>query len=176
MSLIVIFLIALTLSMDAFSLALIYGTLITNNKKQLLISIVVGLFHFIMPILGYFVGDIILDFIKVKPDYVVGIILFILGMEMITSINKEEKLRKLTNLLSIIIFSLTVSIDSLSIGIGFGVTHTNILLSSIIFSLISFIFTYIGLKLGKILSDKFGKISVLIASIILIILGIYNFL
>ena len=172
MSTILIFIIALTLSMDAFSLALIYGTLNLPYKMHKLMSIMVGIFHFFMPILGYQVGELILKMLRVDPDILVGIIFIILGMEMLISLKHEEKVKLLTNFFSVILFALTVSIDSFSVGISFGVTNTNILFSCMVFALVSGIFTFIGVKLGKKLSDKFGKISTLIGAIILLILGI----
>lgn len=172
MSIFVIMLLAVTLSMDAFSLSLMYGTLNLRRNIEKKISLLVGLFHFIMPILGYKVGEILLKILKVNTDIIVGIIFIILGIEMILSITKEERIKVLTNIFSLIIFALTVSIDSFSIGVSFGVTKTNILLSCIIFSIISSLFTILGLKLGKKINDKFGNITVLISSIILIFLGI----
>ena len=172
MSLIIIIILALTLSMDAFSLALIYGTLDLPLKMQKIMSIMVGIFHFFMPILGYQIGEILLKLLKVNPEILVGIIFIILGLEMMLSIKKEEKIKMLTNIFSVLLFSLTVSIDSFSIGISFGVTKTNIIISCLIFSIISSLFTYLGLMLGKKLSERFGSISILIGAIILIILGI----
>lgn len=172
MSIIVIFIIALGLSMDAFSLSLIYGTLRLDKKVHTILSIVVGLFHFFMPILGYKIGELIISTIKIPPNIIAGLIFIILGIEMILSLTKEENIKSLTNLISIIIFAFTVSVDSFSIGISFGVSKTNIILSSLIFSIVSGLLTYIGISLGNKLSLKFGNISVLIGSIILIILGI----
>lgn len=172
MSLFVIFILAVGLSMDAFSLAMIYGTLDLKSNMRRLMSIMVGIFHFFMPILGYQVGELILKVIKVNPDILVGIIFIILGMEMLLSLKKEEKVKMLTGLFSVILFAFTVSIDSFSIGIGFGVANINMLLPCITFSLTSAIFTYLGVILGKKLSDRFGSITTLIGSVILIILGI----
>lgn len=172
MSLFVIFILAVGLSMDAFSLAMIYGTLDLKPNMRKLMSIMVGIFHFFMPILGYQIGELILKVIKVNPDLLVGIIFIILGIEMLLSLKKEEKVKILTGILSVIFFAFTVSIDSFSIGIGFGVANVKILLPCIVFSLISATFTYIGVLLGKELSDRFGSITTLIGSVILIILGI----
>ena len=172
MSLIVIFMLAVGLSMDAFSLSMIYGTLNLPKKMQKLMSVMVGIFHFFMPLLGYQVGELILKVIKVNPDILVGIIFIILGIEMLLSLKKEEQVKLLTGIASVIFFAFTVSIDSFSIGIGFGVASENMILPCIIFSLTSAIFTYMGVILGKKLSDKFGSITTLIGSIILLILGI----
>jgi putative Mn2+ efflux pump MntP len=163
---------AVGLSMDAFSLALIYGTLNLEKSMQKLMSIMVGIFHFFMPILGYQIGELILKIIKVKPDILVGIIFIILGIEMILSLKKEEKVKLLTGILSVILFAFTVSIDSFSIGVGFGVANIKILLPCIIFSIISCLFTYIGVVVGNKLSNKFGSITTAIGAVILIILGL----
>lgn len=172
MSLIIIFILAVGLSMDAFSISLIYGTLNLKPSMQKLMSIMVGIFHFFMPLLGYQIGELILKVIKVNPDILVGIIFIILGIEMILSLKKEEQIKLLTGIISVVFFAFTVSIDSFSIGIGFGVANVKILLPCIIFSITSAVFTYIGVILGKKLSDKFGNITTLIGAIILLLLGI----
>lgn len=172
MSLIVIFMLAVGLSMDAFSLSMIYGTLNLSKKMQKLMSIMVGIFHFFMPLLGYQIGELILKVIKVNPDILVGVIFIILGIEMLLSLKKEEQVKLLTSIFSVIFFAFTVSIDSFSIGVGFGVANVNMLLPCIIFSITSAVFTYIGVVLGNKLANKFGNITTLIGSIILLILGI----
>ena len=53
MSLMMMFMLAIGLSMDAFSLALIYGTLNMSKSLNSKMSIMVSLFHFFMLILGY---------------------------------------------------------------------------------------------------------------------------
>lgn len=172
MPLFIIFLTAVGLSMDAFSLSLIYGTLNMSKKTNRSMSIMVGIFHFFMPILGYFLGTIVLKYIPVNPDTLVGIIFIILSIEMMISLTKDEQVKILTSFLSVCFFAFTVSIDSFSVGIAFGTLKNNIYISSIIFSVISALFTYTGVTLGKKLVKNFGGISTLIGSIILLFLGI----
>ena len=102
---IIVILLAIGLSMDAFSLSLIYGTLNLDAKTQKLMSLSVGIFHFFMPILGYQIGEMILKLININPNTLVGIIFIILGIEMILSVNKDEQVKMLTSLFSIILFS-----------------------------------------------------------------------
>ena len=172
MSLIIIFILAVSLSMDAFSLALIYGTLNLDKKLEKITSIMVGIFHFFMPIIGFKLGKFILSLIKINPNIIVGIIFIVLGIEMLISLKKEEQVKILTNLLSIVLFALTVSIDSFSTGIMFAATNTAIIIPCLIFSVASFIFTYLGLIFGKKLSTTFGNITTLFGAVILIGLGI----
>lgn len=172
MPIILIITLAVGLSMDAFSLAIIYGTINLDKKIEKIMGITVGVFHFFMPIIGYYLGKLILNIIRINPDIIVGVIFILLGLEMIVSIKKEEQVKILTNLTSVIFFAFTVSIDSFSTGIAFGATSTVIFLPSIIFSIISGLFTYLGLIFGKKLSTTFGDITTLLGAIILIILGI----
>lgn len=166
-------LIGTSLSMDAFSLSLIYGTLNLNLRQKILLSIIVGIFHFFMPLLGVKFGNIIINNIFLDANYLVAIIFFVIGIEMIISNKKEEETKYLINIISFIFFGFTVSIDSFSTGIGLKVISNNILLSVIIFFITSMSFTYFGLSLGNKIGIKTGKNSVVIGGIVLTLFAIY---
>ena len=168
-----IIIVAVGLSMDAFSLAILYGTLNFNNRKVLTLSTAVGIFHFFMPLLGNLVGMIILEILPVNPNTAVGIIFLIISIEMITSLFKKEEIVDLKGIFAIILFAFTVSIDSFSVGIGLSTISSNIILAVSIFSLISFIFTLVGLKVGGKLTDMFGKCSTLFGGIILFLVSMF---
>ena len=169
-------LIGIGLSMDAFSLSFSYGTLNINKKDRLILSSLVGLFHFFMPLLGLFIGNIILKYIIIDLDILLAIIISLIGIEMIISSIKKEDNTMLLSLLSFILFAFSVSIDSFSVGIGLKGINNNYLQVSIIFSLCSFIFTYVGLILGTKLNDLVGRYAKTIGGIILIGLGVYYLL
>ena len=169
---ITIILIAISLSMDAFSLSLIYGTEGIKNKGKMLLSLIVGIYHFIMPLIGLTLGSVITSKIIINTNILVGIILSLISIEMIVSSfkNKEEKF--LLSIPGYLLFGLSVSIDSLTTGIGLPAITNNYIITALIFSVTSFIFTFLGLNLGNILNQKYGKISTLIGGIILLIFGI----
>ena len=169
-------LIGIGLSMDAFSLSFSYGTLNINKKDRVILASLVGLFHFFMPLLGLFIGNIILKYIIIDLDILLAIIVSLIGIEIIISSIKKEDNTMLLSLLSFILFAFSVSIDSFSVGIGLKGINNNCLQVSIIFSLCSFIFTYIGLILGTKLSDLVGRYAKTIGGIILIGLGVYYFI
>lgn len=176
MSVWIIILLAIGLSMDAFSLALIYGTLNMDVKYHRLMSIFVGIYHFFMPIIGFYIGKVIFSFIPINPEIIAGLIFVFLSIEMLFSLKKEEQVKVLENIYALSLFAFTVSIDSFSIGIGLGNLTNNIYLASLIFSITSALFTYCGVKLGDLLVKKFGNIATIIGSIILFGLGIYYFI
>jgi manganese efflux pump family protein len=118
LKIITIFLIAVSLSMDAFSLALIYGTQGIAKKDKLLLSLIVGVYHFIMPLIGVIIGNLITSKILINTNILVGIILSLIAVEMIISSFKETNNKFLLTFPSYLIFGLSVSIDSLTTGIG----------------------------------------------------------
>lgn len=167
-----VLLIAVSLSMDAFSLSLLYGTEGIKIKDKWILSIIVGIYHFIMPIIGLTIGTFITSKIVFNTNILVGIILSLISLEMLISSfkNKEEKF--LLSIPGFLLFGLSVSIDSLTTGIGLPAITNNCFITAVIFSITSFLFTYLGLNLGNILNRKYGKISTLIGGIILLTLGI----
>ena len=167
-----ILLVALSLSMDAFSLALIYGINGISKKNEIVLSAIVGLFHLIMPLIGYRLGEFILEIFPIELHMLVTIIFVLIGIEMIVDSFKEQKYSMITDIVGMLLFGLAVSIDSFGIGIGFDILTNNIFISSIIFMIISSMITYIGLSFGKIIGNKIGKISNLIGGIMLVALGI----
>ena len=91
LKIITIILIAISLSMDAFSLALIYGTQGIPKKHKLLLATIVGLYHLIMPLIGLQIGKYIENRIIFNSTIVVGIILSLIAIEMIISSFKEKE-------------------------------------------------------------------------------------
>lgn len=172
MEIITILLISISLSMDAFSLALIYGTQKISTKQMFLLSLIVGTYHFIMPLIGVTIGSIITSKIIVNSNIIVGIILALIAVEMIISSFKEEEKKFLLTIPGYLLFGLSVSIDSLTTGIGLSMITEKYFLTALAFAITSYIFTYIGLNLGNKLNIKYGKISTLAGGTILLLLGI----
>ena len=167
--------IGISLSMDAFSLALIYGTCGISFKKQIVLSVIVGIFHFFMPLLGLWFGSFIMSYLIFKSSLVVGIIFSIIGIEMILSVKDDSDIKVLNSFFGYLLFGLTVSMDSLTTGIGLSAITSNFIEASSIFMVISGLFTYIGLKLGNKLEQNFGKYACLFGGIMMIILG-FNYI
>lgn len=171
-ALITTLIVGISLSMDAFSLSLVYGTTKINKKDKLLLSSIVGIYHFIMPLIGLYFGYLIIKYIPINLNYIVLLIFLIIGLELIISSIKEKQGVFLTNIINYILFGLSVSIDSFTVGLALNVINNNHLQVSIIFCLISGLFTYIGLNIGNKLNIKYGKISTIIGGLILILLSI----
>lgn len=164
-----IFLVAIGLSIDTFSLSLSYGMLSISKSKILKISIFVGIFHFIMPILGNSLSFLLP---KIDKNTIIGIIFLIISIDIINSFFKEKELKPINTLFNIILFSFAVSIDSFTVGVGLDAFLYPDLFITSIFMIVSFSFTYIGLTLGNKINQRIGFISQILGFILLFILSL----
>lgn len=172
MNLIIIVIVAISLSMDAFSLSLAYGTIGLEKKDILKLTGIVSIYHFFMPLLGLQVGNFIMTYLPVSPDMIVFCVLVFIGIQMIVESFKNEELSNYMTFFELLAFGFAVSLDSFSVGIGLSTLTTNYLSACFIFSLFSGGFTYLGLHLGKYLNTLIGKTSTILGGITLVILGI----
>lgn len=176
MNIFLILLIGISLSMDTFSLSLSLGTFNIDKKKSILFSCVVATFHFFMPLLGVILGNSINKFLIIDPDKLMFIIFLFLSIEMfIDLLSKEEKQYDLT-FFNMLIYAFSVSIDSLTIGIGLLNIISSAVFGALIFAFTSFIFTFIGLFIGRYTYEKLGKISKIMGLIIILLLAILHLL
>lgn len=171
MNILLIITIAVSLSMDAFSLSIAYGTLNLRKKDIFSLALIVGIYHFFMPLLGNGVGNLFLKIFPLHPSLIVFIVLVFIGIQMIIEGIRGKNDVKELSFFEKIIFGLAVSIDSFSVGIGLQSISNKYILCACIFSLSSFIFTYFGLFFGKKINYIIGKISTIIGGIVLIIIG-----
>lgn len=173
MKILTIIIIAISLSMDAFSLSLVYATQGITKKNKLILSLIVGAYHFFMPLCGLAIGKFITEKLIINTSVLVGAILSLIAIEMIISSFKDKEEKFLNSLPGYLLFGLSVSIDSFTTGIGLNAITSNYILSSLIFSIVSAFFTFLGLNLGNILNQKYGKFSTLIGGVILLVLGVF---
>ena len=171
MKIIEIVLIALSLAMDAFTVSICKGLKNNNIKTGIIISITFSIFQFTMPIIGYYLGNILSNRIINYQTYFSSILLITIGILMIKENNINELDSKL-NYGELFILAIATSIDALVIGISFSFIKTNILTSSLIIGIITFTICLVGYFLGGLFNKKYHQYSNYIGGITLIILGI----
>ena len=170
-----ILLIGISLSMDAFSLALVYGIIGMSHKQKVILSLIVGAYHFIMPLIGLLFGTFIDNISFINLHIIASIILIYIGIDLIISNFKEEDTLSISKT-GFLMFGLSVSIDSLTVGIGLKAITNSYIISSFVFSISSAFFTFLGLILGNIIGNSLGKYSKVVGGMVLIIIGIVMFI
>ena len=177
MSFISIFLIAVALSMDAFSVAIAIGA--ARNKLNyyavLRLAAAFGIFQFVMPIIGWLLGKTVVSYIADYDHWIAFALLVIVGLHMIKEyFDKDEKKRTKdpTKGWSLLILSIATSIDALAVGVSFAVLNTKIYYPSAVIGIVCFIITALGMIFGQKLSKMLGKKAVLVGGLVLIGIGI----
>ena len=187
---------AIALAMDAFAVSITKGMTLKSLSKGIAIKIALffGVFQAAMPLIGWILGIGFQDHIKAIDHWVALILLSILGGKMIYEFykgRKEEKdevndaeIEVSTTLESdkdelsnkeLTTLAIATSIDALAVGISFAFLDVNIIFSSLIIGVITFIICFIGVIAGKKIGGLFKDYAELIGGIILIIIGINIF-
>lgn len=170
---------AFGLSMDSFAISIGNGIAMPHLKfgKALVIGLIMGSFHILMPMAGYYFAHSINDFVRDIDHWLAFLLLGFIGSKMIyeSIINKQETTDQFRGELKtgpLIAQSFATSIDALVVGITLGFIQIQIISSSIIIGTICFIMVMIGLKAGVILGSRFGKRMEFTGGLILILIGI----
>ena len=169
-------LIAIALAMDAFSVSLTKGfTLKKITKSQVLwFAIFFGGFQAFMPVLGWLGGIQLEWLITTFAPWVAFILLLLIGSNMIRESfsNDEEDSSDKFSFKELTLLAIATSIDAFAVGITYAVLKTDILIPIIMIGVTAFIFTIIGLYLGKKIGNYFGDKFEILGGVILILLGV----
>jgi len=170
-------LIAVALAMDAFSVSLTKGFVMKKiTKKQILwYAIFFGGFQSLMPILGWFLGVQLEGIVSSFAPWIAFILLTLIGTNMIReSLSKDEDDpdKNKFSFTELTFLAIATSIDAFAVGVTYAVLGENITIPIIIIGLVAFIFTIIGIYLGKKIGDYLGDKFEIMGGVILILLGL----
>lgn len=173
-----ILMMALALSVDALSLGVGIGMRGVRLLEVLKISVLIGLFHGILPLLGLFTGQFAGELLGDIAVYAGGGLLILLGAHMIYSSfqNDDTVTFHHRTPLGLVLVALTVSIDSFSVGISLGLFALDLWLTVCIFGLMGLGMSVIGLLLGKRVSFFLGEYGEALGGVILLAFGVKFFL
>jgi putative Mn2+ efflux pump MntP len=170
-----ILILAFVLGIDAFSVALGVGTGGSTFRQTFRLSFHFGLFQFIMPIIGWLLGQNVISLIQRYDHWVAFGILFAIGLRMIyeafhhkSGKTKGDRTRKW----SLVTLSIATSIDALGAGIGMGIWGTSLFYPCIIIGITAGIMTLIGMKLGGIMSTVIGDRMEAVGGAVLVLLSL----
>lgn len=176
MSLIEILLIGISLAADAFAVAVCKGLSLKkfDIKKGFIVGIYFGIFQGLMPIIGYLLGTTFKDLITSIDHWIAFVLLGTIGTNMIReALSKdEEPCNDKVDFKTMLPLSIATSIDALAIGITFSFLKTNIIVSSLIITITTFILSVLGVIIGHKFGSKYKSKAEFIGGLILIIMGI----
>ncbi|MDA3860976.1 MAG: manganese efflux pump MntP family protein [Melioribacteraceae bacterium] len=177
MDIVEIIIIAIGLSMDAAAVSLVAASAgyADNLRAKFRLSFHFGLFQFLMPILGWFMGSKFVTYLVDFDHWIAFVLLGFVGGRMIMSgfESAEEKHTKDPSKgITLILLSVATSIDALAIGLSLAMLDVNIWYPSIIIGIITASLSLVFIQVGKKLSATFGKKTEIVGGIILIAIGV----
>lgn len=169
-------LIAIGLSMDAFSVSICKG--LTTKKfswcMALICGLWFGLFQALMPIIGYFLGAQFQELIEAYDHWIAFGLLFLIGANMIREAvwGKEEEQDGSLGFKTMVLLAIATSIDALAVGVSFACIQVKLWSSVLIIGITTFLFSVLGVKIGNVFGSKYERLASIVGGIILILIGL----
>ncbi|MBS4175412.1 manganese efflux pump MntP family protein [Bacillus sp. FJAT-49736] len=166
-------LMAFALGMDAFSVGVGMGMFQLRYRQIFFIGITIGFFHVWMPLIGMLAGHFLSDTFGTITKYIGGILIIVLGLQMIiSSFQKEERNLIKPEGWGLLLFAFSVSLDSFSVGLSLGIFGARTAAVLICFGIAATILTWAGLIIGRKVQGLLGTYSEVLGGSILFAFGI----
>lgn len=179
MALYELFILAVGLSMDAFSVAVCKGLSVQKLKGKhfLIVGAWFGSFQGLMPALGYFLGSTFKKYIESYDHWIAFVLLTVIGVNMIReAFSKDEKNDEKDasfSFKSMLLLAVATSIDALAVGVSFALLpNVNITAAVIFIGAVTFVLSAVGLKVGNIFGAKYKSKAQIVGGVILILIGL----
>lgn len=166
-------LMSFALGMDSFSVGLGMGMFKLRLRQITLIACTVGFFHILMPLIGMIAGRYLSAQFGEYATYAGGLLLIILGFGMFISSVKGKNESFIAPVgVGLIIFAVSVSLDSLSVGLTLGIYGARTLLTITMFGLMATLLTLSGLLIGRKIQGLLGTYSQVLGGSVLLAFGV----
>lgn len=176
-----IVLIGVGLSVDAFGVTVANALTAKDIPWYRLMSmpLAFGIFQALMPLLGYYSGGLLRQFIGAYGDVITALVLGAIGVLMLKDAflpGEEEKAPLHLTLHMLLIQAIATSIDAFVVGIGFGLSNSTAISAVWLIGLTTFIISTIGLVVGRFFGEKFGRPANIFGGLLLLYIAIQSLL
>ncbi len=177
---------AVALSIDAMVVSFSQGLIFLKNKRKnsFMLAFSVGLFQFLMPVIGWYLAKFIYNYVSAFAGWIAAVIFFLLGAKFIKDAltKKDEETPDgaqctiasdyKISLKFLFLVSLATSIDALAAGMSFNFLKMPILIPAIIIGVVTFINSLIGFWCGYCFKQFNSTKMEVFAGAILIVLAV----
>ena len=181
MGILEMFILAVGLSMDAFTVSVCKGLCMKKAtlKSQAICGAWFGGFQGLMPLIGFFLGTLFAESIQAFDHWVAFGLLALIGANMLKEAFSEETVDSCDidgeadlSIKSMFVMAVATSIDALAVGISLAMAgNVNIWIAVALIGIITFILSAVGVKVGHMFGSRFEKKAQFCGGIILILLG-----
>lgn len=171
----------LALGLDTLAVALGLGLSGLPRQRWMRVGFTFALFEGLMPVIGFVIGHGLVRRLGEPVGYAAAALLTIIGLLAIkeaVSEHDEDAGQKQSAFpgepggRSLALLGLSVSLDELGVGFSLGVLKAPLGLALSYLALQAFVFTFIGLSLGRRAGARLGERAELVSGVILTLLGV----
>lgn len=170
-----LFILAIGLSMDAFAVSVCKGLSLgrISWKHMCLAGAWFGGFQFLMPTIGYYLGNFFTEIITSYNYWVAFILLTLIGANMIKESLENEACPD-ANMAVPAMFALAVatSIDALAVGVTFAFMDVAIIPAALSIGCVTSCCSAVGVKTGSLFGLKYKTKAERLGGLVLILLGL----
>ena len=170
-----LFVLAVGLSMDAFSVAVCKGLSVCQiRKKQILtVGLYFGFFQGFMPLVGYLLGTGFQEKIQSIDHWIAFILLSLIGINMIRESGGEaENLDACFTFKEMLPLAIATSIDALAVGVTFAFLKVQIIPAVSFIGITTFVISCAGVLIGNRFGARYKSKAELAGGIVLILMGV----
>lgn len=171
-----LFIVAVSLSMDAFAVSVCKGLSVGRPKwwHCLTCGVWFGGFQALMPLLGWMLGVRFQAVIASVDHWVAFVLLGLIGFNMVREAlsGEEEELDCSFGIRAMFLLSLATSIDALAVGVTFAFLKVPILQAVTLIGLTTLVLSCLGVKIGSVFGNRFQAKAELAGGIILMVMGL----
>ena len=175
MELIELFLVALSLSMDAFAVSLCKGLSVGRPTpgQCLTCGAWFGGFQALMPLIGFLLGVQFQGVISSVDHWVAFVLLGLIGANMVREAlgGDEEHVDSSFGPRAMLPLAVATSIDALAVGVTFAFLRVEIALAVALIGVTTLVLSALGVKVGSVFGDRFQSKAELAGGVILILMG-----
>jgi len=162
MGLIEILMIAVGLAMDAFAVSLGAGASgrAVGGRAVFRLSFHFGLFQFMMPVIGWFLGSRIVPFLSSVDHWITFGLLVFVGVRMLRSgwnPDGESLSTDPSRGFTLVMLAIATSIDAFAIGLSLAMLRIEIWYPSIVIGVVTSGLSLLGLALGSRFGARLGR-------------------
>lgn len=170
-----LFILAVGLAMDAFSVAVCKGLSVCQVKKKhvLTTGLYFGAFQALMPAAGYLLGTGFQAQIQKIDHWIAFILLSLIGVNMIWESRSEaECLDGCFGPKAMLPLAVATSIDALAVGVTFAFLKVQIVPAVSFIGIVTFVISCAGVLIGNRFGAKYKSKAELAGGLVLVCMGV----
>ncbi|MEQ2456656.1 manganese efflux pump MntP [Flavonifractor hominis] len=172
-----IFLIAVSLALDAFAVSVSSGISIPGfgGRQAVKMGLWFGAFQFAMPLIGWVLGAGVSQYIQAVDHWVAFALLAAIGGKMAWEAlrgGEEDEAPADLSARRLCLLAIATSIDALAVGVSMAFMRVDVLLSAAVIGVVAFVLSVVGGLAGRRLGRLFQRRAELAGGLVLIGIGV----